>query len=238
MRLVFLVALVANVIAGQAVAQNGAGVFGPRVTAGHRLAEYRYTLSEPGDDLSSPWIQRLHYEAALNETFMWRFIGQMRNPGDGAEFDNIKGELFVDLGQINNRWHTGMRFDAFLRNGDRPEQLGVHWTNQFTLTERSFVRLVALTTYQFGENGADTPRLSTRASYVRRFRDGWALSVEAYDQWGDFNALGQFDQRTHEIGPHLVIPVAGRWSVYLGGLWGISDAAPDTSFRSRLTYTY
>ncbi|MEM0930270.1 MAG: hypothetical protein AAGI89_13365 [Pseudomonadota bacterium] len=238
MRLVFLFAVMASTAFGTAAAQNGAGVFGPRVIPGHRLAEHRYTLAEPGDDLSSPWIQRLHYEAAAGDRLMWRLIGQIRDPGGGTELDSAKGELFVDLGTIRPRWHTGIRLDAFLRNGDRPEELGFHWTNEFTLNDHSFIRVIALTSYQLGENAADRPQLSTRASYVRLLGGGWSAGMESYDQWGPFDELARFDRRVHELGPYVMVPVTGGWSVYLGGLWGLSEAAPNTSLRWRLTYTY
>ena len=238
MRSSFFVAALVLLGFSQASAQNGAGVFGPIVVPGHRLAEYRYTIAEPGDDLSSPWIRRIHYEEALGEHLMWRVIGQIRDPGAGTEFDSLKGEIFIDLGKLSSRWHTGLRLDAFLRQGDRPEELGVHWTNQFTVSERSFIRVVALTAYQFGENASDDPLLSTRASYVRQLGRGWSTGLESYDQWGTFDALGRFDQRTHEAGPFLNVPITGGWSVFLSGLVGTSEAAPNTSLRWRLTYTY
>ena len=53
-----------------------------------------------------------------------------RETADSAlDLDFVQAELFVDLGTDGADYRTGFRFDARLRGGDRPGQIGVNWTN-------------------------------------------------------------------------------------------------------------
>jgi len=222
---------VLSILVSRASAQNAAGVFGPVVREGLRDLDYRYSVDEPADDLASPWVQRLHYDYAFNGRAMGRIVGQWRDTGNDVEADFIRAELFVEAGKPTEAWTTGFRFDAMARNGDRPDQVGLHWTNEVQLNARTSVRFVSFNTWKFGDEAPDRVFLETRAA-IRHRRDRYAIGFESYNPWGNIDNLNRFRENRHQVGPFVSAPV-GPISVFISPLFGISESAPDVKLRTR-----
>ncbi|NCP65904.1 MAG: hypothetical protein GW763_17970 [Paraglaciecola sp.] len=218
-----------------ATAQNTGGVFGPVVNAGHRSMEYRFAYDED----SEAWAQRLHYQQSINGELMWRIIGATRKTAQSdTDFDFVQGELFWQLTPDSSSYQSGLRFDVRLRDNDRANQFGVNWMNQFSLADQWQARLILLTSIQVGDNAADGVAIGTRGSIYKKFAIG-QVGLEMYSSYGSTEKFKSLDDQSHSIGPFITGSLGiDRWSYFAGVLVGVTDAAPDTELRFRLTTAF
>lgn len=233
---VLLVFALSLFVLSPAAAQNTAGVFGPIVNDGHKLAEYRYSVVEPTDNFGAPSAQRVFYEQALNDRLMGRLEYQWRDVSEQAdtEFDFLRAMLWIDAGKVTERWHTGFRLDARIRDGSRPDDFAVSWTNQFELSPKVFARFVQMAFYDFGDRVENELAFETRSSVTRLLDGGHAAGVEMYNVWGRPDPFPAFDDTRHEIAPFVNWRLSPDWSLYTSAGFGLSDAAPDNQFRLRV----
>ena len=228
--------LVIVLFSSTSFAQNTGGVFSPIVNAGHKSIQYRAAVEPDNKAGEVGFAQRFHYQEAINGDFMWRLIGQSRKTDvTDFDFDYVQAELFWDLSEDKQRYHTGLRFDARLRDGERANQIGVNWINQYKLGNNWYGRAVLLTSTQVGENSVNGMHLETRWQLAKRIQGGQSLGIEMYNTFGNTRDFGDFDEQSHTIGPIFVSPLIPGWSLFTGALFGVSDAAPDSEFRFWLT---
>ena len=221
-----------------AAAQNTGGIFGPVVNEGHKAWQYRATIDPDNNAGDLGFAQRLHYEKAINSDVMWRVVGQTKKTANSDfDLDFIQGELFWQISEDNQPYQTGVRFDATLRDGDRPESLGLHWMNQWRFGEGWQVRAVGLSAVQLGDNAADGLFVQTRGHVQKSIGGGKAVGVEMFNNLGNTENLGSFKNQGHTIGPFVTAPIGNDFSIFAGTLFGLSDAAADTELRVWLTKT-
>lgn len=230
-----LIAAFFTIAAGQAAAQNTGGVFPPVVNEGASALEFR-TGYRPQDG-ENGLANRLHYQRAVSGDLMWRIVGQVSGTTNDQDFEYLQGELFWDLSDDDDRWRTGFRFDATLRDGSAPEQLAANWTNQVRLTERWTGRFVLLNKVQIGDRAPDGIAFETRANLFTRLESGVTVGVESYNLHGSTEDLDPFGGR-QQIGPFAVWPVAEGWGVFTGVLIGANDQSPDADYRLWLTRNF
>ena len=218
-----------------AAAQNTGGVFPPMVDEGASALEYRlgYRPQDGEDGLA----QRVHYQRAVSGDLMWRVVGQVAGTTDDQDFDFVQGELFWDLSEDTDRWRTGLRFDAAIREGAAPEQINLNWTNQIALSDAWSGRFVLLNKIQIGDQAADGVAFETRANLFTRTEGGVVWGVESYNLHGSTEDLDLFGGR-QQVGPYAVWPVAEGWGLFTGVLLGANDASPDTDLRLWLTRNF
>ena len=230
MRHIVLGLLILFLSAVTAAAQNTGGVFPPSVDEGHKSAQYRVAFNTDNDRFA----QRLHYQQAINGDFMWRVIGQTRETeSSDFDFDFVQAELFWELSPENTDYRTGVRFDARLRDDNRPHQVGFNWMHQWKFNEGWTARLVGLSSFQFGDNDADGIFLAPRAHLSRKL-DSVTLGLEYY---GNFGSTDDFtlSKTGQTVGPFISTKLYGKTSIMAGVQLGLNDAAPDTDLRLWLT---
>lgn len=227
----FLIAAVMACVSVQfAAAQNTGGVFPPTVNDGHKSFQYRLTVSE-----NERSAQRAHYQEALSDDFMWRVVGQIKSNDGKTDFDYLQGELFWDFSEKGDIWAQGVRFDARVRDKNRPHQVGLNWMHQFKLSDTLTARALALSSYQFGDNAADGIFLQTRGNLIYKASDKLNLGVELYNSYGSTENFQSFKDSQQQFGPFLSFPLRGNTSIYLNALLGLSKAAPDADLRVWVT---
>lgn len=218
-----------------AEAQNTAGVFSPVVNAGHKSMQYRAVVDPDNNIGELGFAQRLHYQESVSDDLMWRLVGQTRKTqASDFDFDFVRAELFWDLGEDGQNYRTGFRFDLQVRDGNRPEQIGAHWTNQFYFNDGWSARAILLSSVQLGDNASDGVSLQTRWQLSKRLNSGDSLGVEMYNKYGYTGDFGSFDSQYHAVGPTYSKSFTSDWSIYSGILFGLSDNTADTEFRFRL----
>lgn len=211
-------------------AQNTGGIFSPIVNEGHRSAQLRFVFAD--DNKGS--AHRLHYQQAINDDFMWRVVGQVNNNDGDTDFNFVQGELFVDLSERGEKWQQGVRFDLRLRDDDRPEQFGLNWAHQFTLSERFTARAIALSALQFGDNSADGVFLQSRASLIYKATDKVNVGLETYNNFGSTEKV-DFEKVQQQFGPFVSFPISDNTSIFVNALFGLTDVSTDTDLRLWVT---
>ena len=166
---------------------------------------------------------------------MWRIIGQTRETASSDfDFDFVQAELFWELSPEDTPYRHGVRFDARLRDDNRPHQLGFNWIHQLKFGDDWTGRLVGLSSFQFGDNDGDGIFLAPRAHLSRKFDNGLSLGVEYY---GNFGSTEDFTiSRTGQTaGPFVSTKLTGKTSIMAGVQLGLNDAAPDADLRLWVT---
>ena len=231
-----LVALLLLCFAAPSRAENTGGVFPAAVTENHKSWQYRIALDPDNAAGETGYAQRLHYQQAIDDKFMWRIVGQLRKTMD-SDFDPdfLQAELFWELSEKGADYTTGFRFDARLRDGDRPDQVGINWIHGFKLKQGCSARAILLTSTQVGSNTTSGVSFQTRSQLAKRLESGQSIGVEMFNSYGNSKNFGSFDEQDHTLGPIFSAPLGRKISLFAGALFGISDAAPDTQFRLWLT---
>ena len=215
-----------------AYAQNTGGIFPPMVNEGHKSAQYRVTYNPDTEGLS----QRFHYQQAINGNLMWRGLVSARKTTDSdVDFDFVQAELFWEWSDDDDRWKRGMRFDGRLRDDGRPGLIGVHWTNQFPVTDTWNGRFVALSSFDIGDDARDGVFIQTRGNLFTKLESGHTVGVEFFNSYGSTDDFRDFEDQSHTIGPFTSFPVNEDWSLFTGALFGRTDGSADSEFRLWIT---
>ncbi|MEM0986409.1 MAG: hypothetical protein AAGJ32_09195 [Pseudomonadota bacterium] len=215
--------------------QSTGGVISPVVNEGYNAVQYRVGFDPDSDDLA----QRIHVDTAFNDDFMGRIVVQGATPGDGdAEFSFVQAELFWDLSETGARFHNGVRFDARIRDAGQPATLNVNFMNQFNFAPGWHARAVLLTAVDVGDDGRDGVLLQTRSRINRRLADGIQIGAEMFSVYGSTEDFRNFDDQSHQIGPHVQVPITGDWGLFASALFGITDGSDDTNLKLWITRTF
>ncbi|MEL6858686.1 MAG: hypothetical protein AAFO74_09885 [Pseudomonadota bacterium] len=227
---IFAVALAA--LTPAAFAQNTGGIFPPMVNEGHKSAQYRVTFNPDTEGLS----QRVHYQQAINGNLMWRGLVSARKTTDSdVDFDFVQAELFWEWSDDDDDWKTGLRFDGRIRDDDRPGLIGVHWTNQFPLSQNWNGRFVALSSADIGDDARDGVFVQTRGNVFTRLDSGQTIGLELFNAYGSTDDFRDFEDQSHQIGPFASFPVTEDWGLFTGALFGLTEASADAEFRLWVT---
>jgi len=223
-----------------AQAQNTGGVFPPTVNEGHRSLQYRGAINPDNAVRDFGFAQRLHYQEAINDDFMWRILGQTRRTDSSdVDLDFIGAELFWEFSDNEDSHKHGVRFDGRIRFDDRAEFLGFNWIHQWNFDDGWSARAIALTSVEVGDNSADGINLQTRTQIAKQLDNGLTLGLENYSNYGNTGGdIGGFDDQSHTIGPFISIPIEKGLSLWGGPLFGVSEAAPDFEARIWLTRSF
>ena len=224
------------ILSAPAFAQNTGGVFPPTVDEGHRSIQYRAAIDPENSAGDIGFAQRLHYQQAINDDFMWRVLGQTRRTNDDdIDFDFIGAELFWEFSDNADNYKHGVRFDARIRGDNRGEQLGFNWIHQWNLDNGWSARALLLTSLEVGDNSVDGVNIQTRTRIAKRLNNGPTIGLENYSNYGNTGSFRQLSEQSHTIGPFASMPVGHGFSVFGGPLFGLTNSSPDIEARLWVT---
>jgi len=214
-----------------AQAQNTGGVLPPGFGPDHKSAQYRigYSLE------SGSFAQRIHYQQSIDDQRLWRVVLQTRDTDSSdLDFDFVQAELFWELTDPKAKFRTGVRFDARLRDDNRPGQIGLNWSNNWKLENGWRARLVGLSALQIGENRRDGISLAPRAQLAKTLETGPTVGVEYFGSFGNTENL-IFSKAGQSVGPFVSTKLTGKTSIMAGLQLGLTEAASDADLRLWLT---
>jgi len=216
-------------------ASNVGGVFGPVVNEGDKTFQYRGAY----DPDSSAFVQRIHYQQALNDDVRLRGVFQARKTEESdVDFDFFQGELQWQLKDVSKNWKHAVRFDARIADRGRRGLIGATWTNQFKLSDTLSSTALILGTVDVGSNSRSGVFLQTRANLSKKLNDRWKVNAEIFSAYGSTSDLRGFSEQTHQIGPSVSGKLDAGWSVFSGVLFGANSSSPDESYRFWLTKSF
>jgi len=231
MKRLFLGLLFFVILTPSVFAQNTGGVFPPGFGDDHKSAQYRIAINTDNDRFN----QRIHYQQSIDDKRLWRVVAQTRETGSSDfDFDFIQAELFWEFSDPKDSYRSGVRFDARVRDDNRPGQIGLNWNHQWKFDKGWRARLVALTALQIGENRADGISLSPRAQIAKTLENGPTLGVEYFGSFGNSEDI-TFKNARHTIGPFISTKIASKTTIMGGAQFGFTDVAPDAELRLWLT---
>ena len=219
------------VCAAPAAAQTTGGVFGPGVSAQDRSAQWRIALSPGEDGGADRWASRLHYQHGFTDSLRGRIVLQGSDIETG-EFETVfaQAELQWQF-KSGSDWASALRFDARVaENDDGADQLGLNWTNQWSVAERTSLTGVVLTNVQIGNRRADGVGVELRGALAHRLDGGATIAVDSFNSFGRSVNFGRFKGDSYRLGPR----VSGRMGdidMLAGVLFGLGGDARDTDFR-------
>lgn len=234
MRRLFLAFIFFVMSTGFASAQNTGGVFPPGFGDDHQSAQYRVTIDTDNDRFS----QRVHYQQSIDSKRLWRVVAQTRETDSSDfDFDFIQAELFWELPNKSDNYRSALRFDARIRDDNRPGQIGLNWSHQWKFDKGWRARLIALSALQIGKNKVDGVLLSPRAQIAKTLESGPTLGVEYYGGFGNTTDI-TFDKVRQTVGPFISTKIASKTTIMGGAQFGFTDVSPDTELRLWLTQNF
>ena len=203
-------------------------VFGPTVSGDDRSAEYRLSYSPEEERFD----HRLHYQHALSDRVRSRLIAAQGRRGSGdLELRYLRFETQWQYRRVTDGWNAALRGELQLAEGDDgPHRLRLAWTGARNLGAWQ-QRVNVLAGREFGSSPASGITLEVRAQLTRKVPAGGRLGLSLFSDLNTTSDLGSFDEQAHELGPIYKTSLGGDWGLTAGMLFGISDAAPDTTWR-------
>lgn len=232
---VLLYVTLLGIVCSPAKAGNTGGVFGPTVSAGDQSLEYRYADADDTPSAAGGPVHRLHYQHAFNDRYRGRIVGQAQDQHGELDFDQLRLELqwqFQDAKVSTSRegrwsrWDSALRADLVKRDGGRPGDINLNWTNQWQLSPRWQLRGLLLTTRQIGDTRAPGLQIGSRFSLGYTYQRDHSVVLESFNSHGPLNELGIADTQLQQAGPAL----SGRWQhlgYKLSYLRGLNGTTPD-----------
>ncbi len=90
---------------------------------------------------------------------------------------------------------------------------------------------------EFGEDADDETGVNFSWGSRYKFSDAFQPGFEMFNEFGSLSDSSDFDDETHKIGP-VIYGKQGQFKYEAGYLVGISDAAPDGTFKAQLAYEF
>lgn len=228
-----LAAFVLPLLPAPALAQNTSGVPGPTVDEGLSEAAYRVVAST-GDDRGTRAAHRLQYARALTGSLRWRVTGQALTSDGDARPEYLQADLLWQVTPDDQRFQTGLRLDARVQDGPRPERLGLVWTSAYAVTDALSVGASLHGTVEVGDLARDGVTIETRGVAAYAFGDDREVGVELFLDHGRTPDPEPFEGR-QQAGPFVSLPVGGDWSAEASVLFGLSEETQDLDLRLFVT---
>ncbi|MEM9669324.1 MAG: transporter [Pseudomonadota bacterium] len=222
-------------------AQSTSGVTSPVVLPNDRQTELRISVDPGGGTGEARTALRLHYQRAFGDRYRLRGIvtGSDSGPG-GFDLTQTQIQSFYQFAKAaDGGINSAVRFDYLLTNGnDIPDAVRFGWTADWPISKMWRFRTVAFGSFQVGDNRQSGMFIETRAAFIRQFGKGHSLQFQSFNQYGTTANFADFDEQNHAIGPALSFKISEHWALQTSALFGISDAATDTTIRAFIGYRF
>lgn len=222
-----------------AQAQNVGGVFGPEITPGSRLAEFRVATAPRSDGRPARITSRFHYEQSVTDNLRLRAIVQGADSDVfGFQYDAVQFEAqYQFLEDEQAGFDSAFRFDLLIAE-NRPDLVSFNWTNDVPLSERWSVRGNLLAQVQFGEDRNDGLFLQSRASVTYKLSGAINFQIQSFNTYGSTADFPGFRDQNHAVGPSVFVRLGQGWSVEASTLFGLTNASSDADFRLFLARSF
>ncbi len=213
--------------------QNTSTVFSPDVDDGEREFEYRIGYEPDGERFA----HRAHFQYGLSESWRMRLIFLQRASEDrDLEFRYMRWEgqwQFIE--DEDHGWDSALRFEVQIAEGDDlPSRGRIAWSSKWDVSDQWQLRTNLLFGHEVGEDRREGTLLEFRGEAAYKVSSDLTIALDLFSDLNRTNGIGTFEEQEHQLGPLIKYKLGDGWSMYMGYLWGMSDAAPDDAFRFNL----
>lgn len=218
-----------------AAASTTGSVGSASVTKGQTSIEGRIGYSE-ADEASSQderFRSRVQIDHGFTDTYAGRVVfSQDRRKGDNLEHDAIKLEnRFYLLNKDDYGFDFGVRAAYSHKDGDKKPsalEFGLYGVVPMDAYE---LRVNQIFSHEVGEDSEDGIGGETRLQLTRSIAQNHRLGLESFHDFGNFSDDSEFEDQSHTFGPVLKGKLGENYKYETGYRAGLSDSAPDHSFK-------
>ena len=231
---VLTIIITAFPIASAAASTTGS-VGSASVTKGQTAIEGRIGYSE-ADETSSQderFRSRVQIDHGFTDYYAGRVVfSQDRRKGDNLEHDAIKFEnRFYLLDKEDYGFDFGFRAAYSHKDGDKKPSSLEFGLYELIPLQNFELRLNQIFAHDVGEDAEDGVSGELRAQVTYPVFTDHRIGLEGFHDFGDLSDLNGWDTQSHTFGPVLKGKLGGNFKYETGYRAGISDAAPDHSFK-------
>ncbi|MCC7305315.1 MAG: FTR1 family protein [Alphaproteobacteria bacterium] len=221
-------------------AQATKKVYSPYVEKGELELEWRGGLTHDDDDdeADGAWEQKLGIGYGFTERLFLEVYGEVEKENEeSAEFTAAELEAKVQLTDPGEYWlDVGLLGEYKYNTADGADKI----EGQLLLAKDvgSFMHLANLVLErEVGDDSEDETEGGISWSSRYRYNEAFEPGLEIYSEFGELSDMGEFDDQGHSLGP-VVYGKVGSFKYDVGYLIGLSDSAPDGTFKAILEYEW
>ena len=237
-----LVLIAFMIISLPAGASTTGSVGSASVSKGKTSLEARigYSDAENSSSQDERFRNRVQIDHGFTDYYAGRIvISQDRRKGDNLEHDAIKVEnRFYLMNKDDYGFDFGLRAAYSHKDGDKKPnalEFGLYALASLDVYE---VRVNQIFSHEVGADAEDGIGGEPRLQVTRPIIQGHRFGLESFHDFGNFSDDSEYSDQSHTFGPVFKGKISETMKYETGYRVGISDSAPDHSFKFFLSHTF
>lgn len=222
-------------LSAEAFASTTGSVGSPNVNEGKSSVAFRIGFSDADENSSDDdrFRARVHYDYGVTDFYALR----LQVAGDDRKGNNFEHESITLL----NRFHiikkedygfdAGFRLGYTMKDGDKKPDNVSFGLFQLVPYDAWEFRFNELFEHEVGEESESGISFALRSQATYKISDTHRLGLEMFNDFDNLRTQSGYSDQNHTIGPVLKGKMFGDISYETGYRVGISDGAPDHSFK-------
>jgi hypothetical protein len=214
-----------------------AGIGNAAVNKGQFTAHTRFSFSEDNENAAfdDQWRSRLMLDYGLTDDAAMGIYLQ----GDGDEVDAWMADARFELTEAaTHGFYSGFRLRYTYKDGDKkPDNAHIRLIAGVPVNQWDF-RINQIFAYQVGEGRRGGMGVDTRLQATYRYHPDHRAGIETLSDFGYGSSRTGFDRQNHVAGPVLSGKITDGLFYETGYRYGVSEAAPDHTFRLFITRVF
>lgn len=192
-----------------------------------------YTSDEENAGLDDRWRSRFMTDYGFTDDFaLGVYIQGDNRSADNQELDAIIVDARFEFTQAAKAgFYSGLRLRYTHKDGDKkPDDMHARFILGAPIGKWDF-RINQILAYEVGEDGRGGIGIDTRLQTSYRYAKGHRAGLESFSNFGYGSRRSGFEEQSHTIGPIFAGTITQNLSYETGYRYGLSEAAPDHTFK-------
>lgn len=211
------------------------GIGNATVNKGDLATHYRASISTDDDNsqLDGRFRSRFMADYGFTDDFALGLYvqGDNRN-GDNQELDALMLDARFEWAEVKTHgYYSGLRLRYTFKDGDKkPDNAHARFIFGKPIGKWDF-RINQIFAYEIGEGSGGGIGIDTRLQASYQYHPEHRIGVESFSDFGYGSRWNNFDEQNHTVGPVLAGKVMDGLTYETGYRYGLSEAAPDHTFK-------